>query len=226
MTDYSQQSLPDNNTLLLKTPYTIPHRQYDYSTLTQSANSEQTQWPGQTSLRFRTNRRHIIPQQPNNDLPHPLYYMQSKRHFDSKRGTERDWRPSLRISQAPPLTDGRESMQIRHLVENITIVKPRIERFQFVPTSQQSKTSLGANNSEYDEPKPRASSQMMGTRRSSLAGSGQSLADIIAHAQNFLYRGKGVKARMVEEEVQRRQSEVRLKKTYDYYLRTRENSYL
>jgi hypothetical protein len=53
----------------------------------------------------------------------------------------------------PPLTDGRENMGMRKLIEDITIVKPKIERMHFMSnrghsTLQQNKRELLLKPSE------------------------------------------------------------------------------
>jgi hypothetical protein len=82
-------------------------------------------------MKFRTNRKHLpapVPIQQH----HPLYYMQSKRHFEPKFSDQMEWRSSIRKLPAPPLTDGRENLGMRKLIEDITIVKPKIERMHFM----------------------------------------------------------------------------------------------
>jgi hypothetical protein len=84
-------------------------------------------------------------------------------------------------------------------VEKVTIVKPRLERFQFIAPPNREATVM------YDDEGPKNLLIKRGkssTRSNTVSGGGQnqSLADVIAHAQNFLFKNKGVKARMAEEE--------------------------
>jgi hypothetical protein len=79
-------------------------------------------------MKFRTNRRHLpapVPVQ----LHHPIYDIQSKRHFGQNFSTHMTWRPSLRI--VTPLKPQRD-FGMQKLIEDITIVKPKMERMPFM----------------------------------------------------------------------------------------------
>lgn len=43
-------------------------------------DSRKGEWLGQTSQKFATNRKHVEPIVPK-EMPHPLYSMNSKRHY-------------------------------------------------------------------------------------------------------------------------------------------------
>jgi hypothetical protein len=46
------------------------------------------------------------------------------------------WRPSLKKVPGPPLTSQHEISSLMKLVQNVTIVKPKFERIQFVPSNK------------------------------------------------------------------------------------------
>jgi hypothetical protein len=62
-------------------------------------------------------------------LHHPIYDIQSKRHFGQNFSTHMTWRPSLRI--VTPLKPQRD-FGMQKLIEDITIVKPKMERMPFM----------------------------------------------------------------------------------------------
>ena len=79
-------------------------------------------------MKFRTNRRHLpapVPVQ----LHHPIYDIQSKRHFGQNFSAHMTWRPSLRI--VTPMKPQRDC-GMQKLIEDITIVKPKMERMPFM----------------------------------------------------------------------------------------------
>jgi hypothetical protein len=43
-----------------------------------------------------------------------------------------EWRSSIRKLPVPPLTDGKENWGMKKLIEDITIVRPKIERMHFM----------------------------------------------------------------------------------------------
>ena len=81
-------------------------------------------------MKFRTTRRHVPAPIPDENQQHPLFYMQSKRHFHHllRPSSVMEWRSTLKKVLAPPLTDQREMRSLKKLVENVTIVKPKLER--------------------------------------------------------------------------------------------------
>ena len=87
-------------------------------------------------MKFRTNRRHVPAPVPDESQFHPLFDMQSKRHFPWRPSSVMQWRPSLKKVPGPPLTSQHEISSLMKLVENVTIVKPKFERIQFVPSNK------------------------------------------------------------------------------------------
>jgi hypothetical protein len=87
-------------------------------------------------MKFRTNRRHVPGPVPDENEFHPLFDMQSKRHFPWRPSSVKTWRPSLKKVPGPPLTNQHEISSLMKLVENVTIVKPKLERIQFIPTGK------------------------------------------------------------------------------------------
>ena len=90
-------------------------------------------------MKFRTNRRHLpapVPVQ----LHHPIYDIQSKRHFGQNLSTHMTWRPSLRI--VTPMKPQRDC-GMQKLIEDITIVKPKMERMPFMGGSRGHSSVMG-----------------------------------------------------------------------------------
>ena len=79
-------------------------------------------------MKFRTNRRHVPAPVPDENQYHPLFDIQSKRHYPWRPSSVMEWKPSLKKVTGPPLTSQHEISSLIKLVENVTIVKPKIER--------------------------------------------------------------------------------------------------
>lgn len=102
-----------------------------------------SEWPGQTPLKFRTNRRHFQATPSAGELKHPLFHIQSKRHFPWTPSKQSEWRPCLKKVDQPPFPSTlRETGNLRRLVENITLVKPRLDRYSFPFSGEAKGTSL------------------------------------------------------------------------------------
>jgi len=54
------------------------------------------EWQGQQSKKFTSNRKHVEPIQ-SKEVPHPIYTMFGKRHFEKKETPTYEWRPSLKV---------------------------------------------------------------------------------------------------------------------------------
>jgi hypothetical protein len=67
-------------------------------------------------------------------VPHPLYSIHSRRHFEKKETPTYEWKPSIRT--VPPVDHSNDRIiGVKKIISSYTIVKPRVERVHFVEKS-------------------------------------------------------------------------------------------
>ena len=91
------------------------------------------EWKGQHSAKFTTSRKHVKPITPK-EQPHPLYSINSRRHFDRKETPTYEWKPSIK-TVSPQSHANDKIIGIKKIISHYTIVKPRVERVHFVEKS-------------------------------------------------------------------------------------------
>ena len=65
-----------------------------------AAKSQAKEWQGATSAKFTTAKRHLAPPQPDNNAPHPLFNMGSRKHFSATYGDEFVFKPHRQQTKA------------------------------------------------------------------------------------------------------------------------------
>ena len=56
------------------------------------------EWPGATSSKFTTNKRHVAAPQPSMDQPHPLFSAGTRKHYDPKMSQDFQWKPMIKVA--------------------------------------------------------------------------------------------------------------------------------
>ena len=88
-----------------------------------------SEWPGATSAKFTTCRKHIPAPQPDNNQPHPLFSAGARKHFPPQQSTEDQWKPTLKVAHDKDAPRPEKPHGVKYL--NPTFgqnVKPRPER--------------------------------------------------------------------------------------------------
>ena len=65
-----------------------------------AAKAQPKEWDGAKSAKFTTMKRHLAAPQPDNNAPHPLFNMGSRKHFTATRGEEFVFKPHRQQTKA------------------------------------------------------------------------------------------------------------------------------